>query len=112
MKRNARFYRVHVDDQGQRASHIAITYNLHPHDEVTFFEFYRLVYDSSMGASLNSIPPGKELSFREELRVMDYSVHAESVLSDEYNDVIERKMKEAYGKNTEVQIEIIISENE
>lgn len=104
MRRNARFYRVHVSDGGQIANHIAITYNLHPNDEVTFFEFYRLTYNSSMGDSINSIPPGHELSFSEELRVMDYSVHAESVHLSEYENIIRSKMEEAYGDNVDTTI--------
>jgi hypothetical protein len=107
MRSNARFYRVTIEDQGERASHIVVTYNLRLDDPNTFFEFYRLVFSDRFSMSINSVPPGQELSFQEELRALDYAVHVQEANPDNIPDLIEELMQEAYGSDINVDVQQI-----
>jgi hypothetical protein len=100
MRTNHRFFRAEAVDGTNSANHIVVTYNFRLHDKNTIFEFYRVVFSEALQSGINSIPPGRELTFEEELRATNFASHIEQLHGDERADEIEEKLKEVYGGAT------------
>jgi hypothetical protein len=71
------------------------------------FEFYRVVFSEALERGINSIPPGRELTFEEELIATNFASHIAQLRGDERANEIEKKLEEAYGGNATVTVEEI-----
>ena len=107
MRTNHKFYRAGVVDNSQSAHHIIVTYNFRQHDDNTLFEFYRVVFTGAFERAIDSIPPGRELTFEEELLATNFASHIAQLQGEDRLSEIERKLREVYGGSADLQIEEI-----
>jgi hypothetical protein len=107
MRTNHKFFRAEAVDDRNSANHIVVTYNFRQHDKSTIFEFYRVVFSKALERGINSIPPGRELTFEEELLATNFASHIAQTQRDRRADEIEKKLEEAYGGNATITVEAI-----
>ena len=105
MKINPYFYRVRAEVENDSATHIVMTYDMSHNQNIIGMEFYRIVFNTE--DSKFSIPSGRQATFQEELRVLNQAIVFEPSQRQGEQDIIERKMKEAYGSTAKVQVEQI-----
>jgi len=105
MNINQSFYRVRVEVENDSASHIVITYDMSDNQNIIGMQFYRTVFNTD--DSEFSIPSGRQATFQEQLRVLNQATISEQSQRQGEQEIIKRKMKEAYGSTAKVQVEQI-----
>jgi len=107
LKTDIKAFKVVVDNKESRATLICVTYRIDTSGSYYGAEFYELV--TSFDNSNFSIPYGGA-TFQEELRVTSTAAAVTPQYRKDIEKWIEIKMKEAYGKDCIVTVEIFPKE--